>query len=69
MHDWRKATYSIANGDCAEVAAANGVVGVRDTKQEGVPDRTELMYSSGAWDRFLREVKGGVHGRGPELRA
>lgn len=61
---WRKSSYSGANGgDCAEVAAAPGVVLVRDTKDR---DFGTLTFTIGAWRRFAEELKRrlvrGTHG-------
>jgi hypothetical protein len=53
---WRKATYSIANGDCAEVASAAGIVVVRDTKD---PNELVLRYSSGSWRTFISQARAG----------
>jgi len=53
--DWRKSSYSGANGgDCVEVASAEGVA-VRDTtNREGVT----LEFSADAWQRFTRRLRG-----------
>jgi hypothetical protein len=52
--DWRKSSYSGANGgDCVEVASAEGVA-VRDTTdREGVT----LEFSAEAWQRFTRRLR------------
>ena len=53
--DWRKSTYSGANGgDCVEVAAAGGVVGVRDTKDR---QGFTLPVGPAAWQRFVSGIK------------
>jgi hypothetical protein len=52
-------SYSEA-GNCAGVGQASAGVGVQDTKQDGVPGRTELEFTPGAWGTFLGRVKGGV---------
>jgi Domain of unknown function (DUF397) len=48
--DWRKSSYSGANGSCVETATGNGVVLVRDTtNREG----GTLAFTAGAWQVFL----------------
>jgi hypothetical protein len=56
--NWRKATYSIANGDCAELASVAGIVLVRDTK-----DRSGriLSYPSDSWRSFICKVRMGAY--------
>jgi Domain of unknown function (DUF397) len=54
--NWRKATYSIANGDCAEVASVAGGVVVRDTKD---PYELVLRYSSDSWRLFISQARQG----------
>jgi Domain of unknown function (DUF397) len=50
MGDWRKSTYSSANGgDCVETASGNGVVLVRDTVDR---DGAVLGFSAQAWAAF-----------------
>jgi hypothetical protein len=51
MDDWRKSTYSNANGgDCVETASGDGAVLVRDTtNREGCT----LALSAAAWQAFL----------------
>ncbi len=53
--DWRKSSYSGANGgQCVEVASAKGVA-VRDTTdREGVT----LEFSAQAWQEFTRRLRG-----------
>jgi hypothetical protein len=53
--NWRTSSYSNVGGECVEVAAVGGIVGVRDTK-----DRTGavLMFSPAAWQRFAARAKG-----------
>ena len=52
--DWRKSSYSGANGgQCVEVASAEGVA-VRDTTdREGVT----LEFSAEAWQRFTGRLR------------
>ena len=51
---WRKSSYSIGNGACAEVRAGPAVQ-VRDSTD---PGGAVLAFTPSAWRRFLREVRG-----------
>ena len=53
--DWRKSTYSNANGgDCVETASHDGTVLVRDTaNREG----GALAFSGDAWVAFTGSLK------------
>jgi Domain of unknown function (DUF397) len=51
---WRKSSYSIANGQCVEVAAVPGTVTVRDTASSA---RRQLRLSAEAWQEFTARVK------------
>ena len=54
---WRVPLASDA-GACAEVGTGAAVVGVRDTKQAHLGEtRTVLEFSSGAWGRFLAQLR------------
>lgn len=53
---WRKSSLSFANGNCVEVGQGDGI-GVRDTAQEGLPDRTEIEFPPAAWRAFTRRLK------------
>ena len=55
MPRWRKSSYSKANGNCAEVAAAGAVL-VRDSKQAGAGP--VLRFPPAAWATFAADVKG-----------
>jgi hypothetical protein len=53
--DWRKSSYSGANGgNCVEVATAEGVA-VRDTTDR---DGGTLTFSASAWQEFTRRLRG-----------
>jgi hypothetical protein len=52
---WRKATYSVGNGNCVEVAADRRIVGIRDTAQHG--HGWVLEFSTAAWHAFIEEAK------------
>ena len=51
---WRKARRSMNNGDCVEVAPANGKIFVRDSKN---PSGPALEYPANAWCSFLAEAR------------
>jgi hypothetical protein len=56
--DWRKARLSDATGNCVEIAsAADGTVGVRDSKDQG--DGPVLEFTRAEWNAFLDGVKNG----------
>jgi hypothetical protein len=61
FHNWRKSTYSDAEGNCVEVgASADGqTIGLRDTKNRGAGT---LTYSRTAWTTFLHHVRQGEFG-------
>lgn len=54
--DWRKARRSMNNGNCVEVAAAIGMVAVRDTKDQQGP---MVQYSISSWRSFIAAAKRG----------
>ena len=54
---WRKSSYSNNSGNCVEVAAADGAVGVRDSKQHG--RGAVLEFTRPQWDAFIRAAKAG----------
>ncbi|GAA2616097.1 DUF397 domain-containing protein [Actinomadura fulvescens] len=58
MTKWRKSSYSGGGGDggqdCIEVAALNGLVGVRDSK---APDAGHLNLSAGGFAELIARVK------------
>jgi hypothetical protein len=51
---WRKARRSIGNGDCVEIAPANGNIVFRDSKDPGGP---VLSYPAGAFRSFVDSLK------------
>jgi Domain of unknown function (DUF397) len=51
---WRKASYSVGNGECVEVVSALGQVSIRDSKD---PEGPVLTYSADAFRSFLGEAK------------
>jgi hypothetical protein len=54
---WRKSTYSDGTGNCVEVAGADGLVAIRDTRQGG--HGSVLEFSEAAWREFLATAKDG----------
>jgi len=53
---WRKAQSSAGNGACVEVAPANGMIAVRDSKDPAGPI---LTYTPREWHAFLDGAKKG----------
>jgi hypothetical protein len=61
--DWRKSSYSWANGDCAEVATGPDTVRVRDSTDRDGP---VLGFSLEEWKRYTATTKlGGAAVTGP----
>lgn len=57
---WRKSSYSSANGACVEVAQnLPGIVAVRDSKNPAAP---KLIISPADWQTFLSSVRDGETG-------
>jgi Domain of unknown function (DUF397) len=55
--DWRKSTWSIANGQCIEAAAlADGRLAVRDSMDKSGPI---VNFTEGGWHSFLKGIKDG----------
>lgn len=55
--NWRKSSYSGGNGNCVEFAAAGGVVGVRDSKQDG--QGPVLEFDRDEWMAFIHGIRDG----------
>ncbi|GHI06530.1 hypothetical protein AQI88_19475 [Streptomyces cellostaticus] len=54
---WEKSSYSLANGDCVEVAhLPGGAVALRDSKN---PHREALRFTSAEWSAFRRGIVAG----------
>jgi hypothetical protein len=53
---WRKSTGS-GDGGCVEIAYVGGVIGVRDTKDNG--SGPILMFNEREWTAFLSGARGG----------
>lgn len=59
LSHWRKSSHShFEENACVEIGTAPGVVGVRDTKQAGLPARPVLVCSAGAFAAFLAQLTG-----------
>jgi hypothetical protein len=55
MGDWRKSTYSDANGgSCVETASSAGAIIVRDTTDR---DGVTLAFPVQAWERLTASLK------------
>lgn len=54
--NWRKASASVGNGACVEVASAAARVFVRDSVN---PSGAEIAYAPGAWQGFVESTKAG----------
>lgn len=55
--EWRKSSFSNADDNCVEVAfAADGRVGVRDSKDRSIPPH---VYTRSEWAAFLAGVTAG----------
>lgn len=52
---WRKSSYSVAQGECIEVAPTPGMVGVRDTKDR---TRGNLAVTRTTWQAFAEAAAG-----------
>lgn len=53
--DWRKSSFSWANGDCVEVAGRpGGFIRVRDSMN---PNGRVLAFGRAQWDAFVQDVR------------
>jgi hypothetical protein len=52
--DWRKSSYSAENGNCAEAAAAGGIVLVLDTNDR---DGVTLAIPARAWRTLVARLR------------
>lgn len=52
--NWRKSSYSSAQGNCAEIASDGRRILVRDTKYRA---EVVLKFSPDAWRNFAEQVK------------
>jgi hypothetical protein len=56
MDDWRKSSFSNANGGaCVETASDSGEILVRDTTNR---DAGMLSFSTEAWQEFVTSLRG-----------
>lgn len=51
---WRKSSYSGNTGNCVEVAALDGLIAVRDSKD---PSGPALTFSPESWQEFTAALK------------
>ncbi|MFG1852442.1 DUF397 domain-containing protein [Actinomadura geliboluensis] len=60
FHSWRKSRHSEPNGGCIEAGqAADGTIGVRDTKLNG--DGPTLEFTKEEWQSFLHRIRADAH--------
>jgi len=60
--DWRKSSYSVAQGACVEIAFAeqDEIVMMRDSKN---PGGAVLTYPAETWRQFLTDIRSGRFSR------
>ncbi|HUZ23521.1 MAG TPA: DUF397 domain-containing protein [Streptosporangiaceae bacterium] len=54
--NWKKSSYSTAQGNCVEVAPVRGGIALRDSKD---PDGPMLTFPEDTWRAFIGAVKDG----------
>jgi hypothetical protein len=58
IRNWHKASFTHHEENaCVEVGSAAGMVGIRDTKEAGMPNRTVLTASASTFGEFLASVQ------------
>jgi hypothetical protein len=56
-NNWKKSSYSAANGDCVEMTTAGShAVAVRDSKDPAGP---VLRFSASSWSSFIKSAHQG----------
>jgi hypothetical protein len=55
---WRKGTRSTNGGNCVEIAACNGLIAVRDSKNR---DDAPMVLTREAWLMLGSDIKHGKH--------
>ena len=55
---WRKASHSVNNGQCVEVASARVTVMVRDSVS---PSGAAISYPASTWRIFLASARAGAY--------
>lgn len=53
--EWKKSSWSAANGHCVEVARLGSHVGVRNSRDNG-PGCPVLIFTREEWDTFLSGI-------------
>ena len=62
--EWRKASHSMSNGRCIEVAAMpHGLVAIRDSRQSD-PGHPVVLVPDRVWQAFIGRVRAGEYGPG-----